>query len=384
MNTNSITSQSPTWPPDYSAYSNSEDQEVIEALRAEANSRRAPESYRSFLSKLSQKISGLQLQASNAETETKMYEEKMYKSSKERDVYADYLHTARENYELLFEILQEERLQRIDLEKKTSDLEEEVKKLKQENTQTQQQQQQLPRTSAPESSTTTPTATAVAAAAATVTTSPPVITVPLASSPQLHQQVLSPSSVPSSSIRQTPPLRPSIPSPVAATQIPQPQQAAAVPTHEHCHQMLRKVKEKWQESERQMKRLANSRQALETRAASIYKEVEDRDATIAELRKEVELWRQHYNVLLENYQQLKSAASQVAGHMPQYFQSSQQQQQQQHHHHIHPQQQQPIQHMHHHPQQQQPQQAAMYIATSNANNNSSPNNNTLPMYPTHR
>ncbi|KAG0178688.1 hypothetical protein DFQ28_002279, partial [Apophysomyces sp. BC1034] len=108
-------SNQPTWPPDYSTYSYSELDNVLEALRREAGSRRAPDSYRKFLSKVIEHMDCLY-------NETTTCNERMRKLESEQKVYAEYLSTTSTNYDDLMELFKKERKERLKMEEKVIEM----------------------------------------------------------------------------------------------------------------------------------------------------------------------------------------------------------------------------------------------------------------------
>ncbi|KAI8148888.1 hypothetical protein BJV82DRAFT_653116 [Fennellomyces sp. T-0311] len=272
--------KSPTWPPDYSSYTSNEDQEMMNVLRTEANSRRAPESYRAFLAKVSRMVAELQLKTANADSLCEEYEKRIDKSIRECDMYAEYLATSKRNYDILFDVLQDERLQRIDLEKKTSDLEAEIEKLKQE---------QSTRRSVPPPSTPPPLPTTVS-----VSSSPQ-------QPPESSSMLLQPVPVPS-------------------------QQPLPNNLHDECQRKLRQWSDKARELERQVKRLATGRQSLEEQLVEQFKKNSLSENKMAQAEKARVLMEQQNAQLHEQLQQYAQMFQQLNGQPPPMgtFQPSQQ------------------------------------------------------------
>ncbi|KAI9275631.1 hypothetical protein BDA99DRAFT_496062 [Phascolomyces articulosus] len=289
-----VSYKSPTWPPDFSSYTISEEEEgeknIIEILQTEANSRKAPDNYRAFLSKISRTIFELQIQVSHSEDQCKSYERKASNASKQCDIYAEYLATARENYDLLFDILHEERVQRMELEQKTTDLETEVEKLKQDI------QQVVP-----------PPPTISASVIASPST-PPRHQQPSQQQQQQQTQVHS-----------------------QQQQSPPPQQVAV--NHDACQQQIRHYKERIVDMERKMTRLASGRQGLEEQLIQQYKNIQLRETRVSDLDREVKRLVQliqnkdlQYQALHADYEQLRQISAQVVqNNMPQFVTNYQQQ-----------------------------------------------------------
>ncbi|CDH56321.1 predicted protein [Lichtheimia corymbifera JMRC:FSU:9682] len=118
-----IGGESATWPPNYSNYTDLEGDDILHALENESKSKRAPGSYRAFISKLLRQMRSHQ----SAQSE----QDKRIKSLK-LDIAAltEYLGNARKNYDELAQFLQDERILRKEKEAKVNELQEALKKEK--------------------------------------------------------------------------------------------------------------------------------------------------------------------------------------------------------------------------------------------------------------
>ncbi|KAI9007962.1 hypothetical protein CLU79DRAFT_723403 [Phycomyces nitens] len=102
----------PTWPPNYSVYT-TDDDEVYDVLLKEANSRRAPDSYKAFLRNVIQVMADLKRDSEKAETEC--------------SIYMNYVDTLNRNYNDLELLCKQERMDRIKAEEKILQVIEESK-----------------------------------------------------------------------------------------------------------------------------------------------------------------------------------------------------------------------------------------------------------------